>query len=69
MERFYGNLWQKKMGKLEAMREAQLWLLREGSSKPTLLRGSLERLPEQRPERGRLPPFYWAAFVMSGDWR
>jgi CHAT domain-containing protein len=27
MERFYANLWRKKMGRLEALREAQLWLL------------------------------------------
>ena len=29
MERFYDNLWTKEMGKLEALREAQLWMLRE----------------------------------------
>ncbi len=28
MERFYENLWLKKMGKLEALRQAQLWMLR-----------------------------------------
>ncbi len=27
MERFYENLWLKKMGKLEALRKAQLWML------------------------------------------
>ena len=27
MERFYRNLWEKKMSKLEALREAQLWML------------------------------------------
>jgi CHAT domain-containing protein len=27
MERFYDNLWHKKMGRLEALREAQLWFL------------------------------------------
>ena len=27
MERFYENLWLKKMGKLEALRQAQLWML------------------------------------------
>jgi CHAT domain-containing protein len=30
MERFYSNMWDKRMGKLEALREAQLWMLREG---------------------------------------
>ena len=61
MERFYENLWRKKLGKLEALREAQLWLLREGGSR------GLDLLPEV--QGGRLPPFYWAAFVLSGDWR
>ena len=28
MERFYQNLWQERMGKLAALREAQLWMLR-----------------------------------------
>jgi CHAT domain-containing protein/Tfp pilus assembly protein PilF len=31
MERFYANLWQKKMGRLEALREAQLWLLNKNA--------------------------------------
>jgi CHAT domain-containing protein len=31
MERFYANLWSdKKMSKVEALRQAQLWMLREG---------------------------------------
>ena len=30
MERFYENLWQKKKMRLEALREAQLWMLRGG---------------------------------------
>jgi CHAT domain-containing protein len=69
MERFYDNLWRKKLGKLEALRQAQLWLLREGRRDPGLRRGTLERLPEKGADKGRLPPHYWAAFVLSGDWR
>ncbi|HTU22088.1 MAG TPA: CHAT domain-containing protein, partial [Gemmataceae bacterium] len=70
MERFYDNLWRKKMGRLAALREAQLWLLREGQRQPQLRRG----LDLVRDEPGdvaarRLPPYYWAAFVLSGDWR
>ena len=30
MERFYDNLWQKEMSRLESLREAQLWMLKEG---------------------------------------
>jgi CHAT domain-containing protein len=68
MSRFHRNLWEKHLGKGEALREAQLWLLQEGGKHPELLRGGLE--PPERPAReGPVPPFYWAAFVLSGDWR
>jgi CHAT domain-containing protein len=72
MTRFYENLWQKKMPKLEALREAQLWMLRELPKQPELMRSirGLELVENQNPDReGRLPPYYWAAFVLSGDWR
>ena len=75
MRRFYGNLWDKKMGKLAALREAQIWMMREGVKKPELWRGinlaAPQKLPSNNPtdaDRG-LPPYYWAAFVLSGDWR
>jgi CHAT domain-containing protein/tetratricopeptide (TPR) repeat protein len=64
MERFYDNLWAKKLSRLEALREAQLWMLREGRKS---LRGLDLETPE--PTDSRLPPRYWAAFVLSGDWR
>jgi CHAT domain-containing protein len=58
------------MTKLEALREAQLWMLREVPNQPDLLRG-LAPLPanERDDDANRLPPYYWAAFVLSGDWR
>ncbi|HEY5314368.1 MAG TPA: CHAT domain-containing tetratricopeptide repeat protein [Pirellulales bacterium] len=67
MERFYKNLWQQKpdqprMTKLEALREAQLWMLREGGNRGLALE-------VQQPAAGPLPPYFWAAFVLSGDWR
>jgi CHAT domain-containing protein len=62
MERFYRNLWQKKMGKLDALREAQGWLLTE-APKPGLVLLEGDRKPV------RTPPYFWAAFVLSGDWR
>jgi CHAT domain-containing protein len=70
MGRFYQNLWSnqgKSNGKLEALREAQLWLMRAGAEELGRMRGGLER-PDPEP-RGPLPPSYWAAFVLSGDWR
>ena len=44
-----------------------LWLLREGAAELGRMRGGLER-PNPEPG-GTLPPSYWAAFVLSGDWR
>jgi CHAT domain-containing protein len=73
MVRFYENLWQKNMPKLVALREAQLWMLREVPKDPTLAaeasRGlALENEPAAAAGQG-LSPRYWAAFVLSGDWR
>ena len=63
MQRFYDNLWDKRMSKVEALREAQLWMLREGGT-----RGLVE-VPAAADTKKRLPPFFWAAFTLSGDWR
>jgi len=63
VERFYHNLWEKKMPRLEALREAQIWLLHH----PGQLRG-LDLIDKTQPPK-QSPPFYWAAFVLSGDWR
>ena len=62
MERFYDNYWKKNMGTLESLREAQLWLLQEGPKR------GIVRADEMEGDR-RSPPYYWAAFVLSGDWR
>lgn len=73
MTRFYENLWRKNMSKLEAMRQAQLWMLREASKDPETLRGLVRGVEffEERPPRPheKLPPYFWSAFVVSGDWR
>ncbi len=53
MVRFYENLLRNKMGKLEALRDAQLWMLREN----------------RRTHNGDGRPHTWGAFVLSGDWR
>jgi CHAT domain-containing protein len=61
---FYENLWTKKMSKIEALRQAQLNMLRNGAN-----RGE-KFLPDHPPDKNhRMPPYYWAAFVLSGDWR
>lgn len=70
MKRLYSNLWTRHMGKLESLREAQLWLLRQGV-RDAGIGGRGPLIPENpRPARdARLSPSYWAAFVLSGDWR
>jgi CHAT domain-containing protein len=71
--RFYENVWRKKMPKLEALRQAQLWMLREGRSAPGGKDRGLKRIGKDpatdQPVTDRVPPYYWAAFVLSGDWR
>src|SRR5581483_9358176 len=68
MSRFYDNLWTKRLGKLEALRQAQLSMLRDelrgpGSTQP------LDPAKKATAQRAGLPPFYWAGFVLSGNWR
>ena len=78
MERFYRNLWEKKMSRLDSLREAQLWMLNNPESiEGTIERGTLVRLKMPlkgtSPKRGkpttRTDPRFWAAFTLSGDWR
>jgi CHAT domain-containing protein len=77
MVRFYENLWKKKMGKLTALREAQIWMLREGAEQPGMrrelaARGLVEAGTGDRGQgtgNNRVPPYYWGAWVLSGDWR
>jgi CHAT domain-containing protein len=80
MVEFYKNLWQKKLGKLESLRQAQLTMIGQYDPKAGQLRGpggaksadsgKLATAPEIKGKaQGPLPPFYWAAFVLSGDWR
>jgi len=86
MERFYSHLWPKggkdPLGKLEALRQAQLDVLNH----PEWVRHRRDELRKQLGPRGwklrkpkplppgekpppRSPPADWAGFVLSGDWR
>jgi CHAT domain-containing protein len=67
MTEFYRNLWEKKLNKLEALRQAQLAMLKRYSPGERRLRGA-EMVDEGQPPAGN-SPYYWAAFVLSGDWR
>ena len=83
MSEFYRNLWERKLGKLESLRQAQISMLHNYDAKTGTFRGTVGPLkpalpaPSGKPKSaltnqsgdGRTPPFYWAAFVLSGDWR
>jgi CHAT domain-containing protein len=80
MQEFYRNLWDEKLPKLEALRRAQLTLIRHYDPKTGRLRaggkissGDPETLKRTQqglhPRYRSLPPHYWAGFVLSGDWR
>jgi CHAT domain-containing protein len=61
---FYDNLWGKKMSRVEALRAAQLTMLREGGK-----RGFVRLDVPKAADSQRAPPYYWAPFILSGDWR
>ena len=60
MARFYENLWRKGLPPRAALRAAQLEMLREGYKR------GLVPIDEPR-KTERVPPYYWAAFVLSTD--
>jgi CHAT domain-containing protein len=76
MEEFYTNLWRERLPKLEALRRAQIAVMKHYDTQRQLLEREMIRPPADAvdadpdctPQR-RLPPFYWAAFTLSGDWR
>jgi CHAT domain-containing protein len=60
MARFYENLWRKGLPPRAALRAAQLEMLREGYKRGLV--------PIEEPRKTeRVPPYYWAAFVLSTD--
>ena len=62
MREFYRRVWaEKPISRAEALRQAQLWMLEHWKG-----RGGVER-PDSA--QGPPPPYVWAAFVLSGDWR
>lgn len=68
MERFYENLWIRRLPRVEALRDAQLQMLTEGGARgpdkvaQPLVAGGARENP-------RKPPHFWAGFILSGDWR
>ncbi len=62
MQKFYEHLWNGE-SKLEALRAAQIWALRNPAE------ASRGASIESSGPSNRLPPYYWAAFVLTGEWR
>ncbi|HBN76250.1 MAG TPA: hypothetical protein DD473_10620 [Planctomycetaceae bacterium] len=60
MVEFYKNLWERKLGRLESLRQAQI----------AMLRGKLHQVASRNDEikTNSIPPRFWAAFVLSGEW-
>jgi CHAT domain-containing protein/tetratricopeptide (TPR) repeat protein len=81
MVEFYRNLWERKLSKVEALRQAQLTMrARYDPSRRRLERGrEVDRPGRPQPAEPpgvttptpsrQLAPYYWAAFTLSGDWR
>lgn len=78
MRLFYENLWERKLSKLDALREAQLTMLNRYDAETGQLRGSFTgrkqtinpNKPAPKADTSEpLSPRYWAAFQLSGDWR
>lgn len=66
MTLFYENLWRKKLGAAEALRQAQLALLRDPTGASADGRG-FEVAEEESGRGGRTDPRLWAAWTLSGD--
>ena len=72
MVEFYRNLWERKMGNLEALRQAQIKMIKDYDPTSGELRGlgsKSVKIKFDGEKPSRLPPYYWAAFQLSGDWR
>lgn len=70
MSRFYRNYWEKDQSKIDALRNAQLEVLRN----PSLTRGKPVKtdtpvVDAAENKQQRTNPRHWAAFQLSGDWR
>jgi CHAT domain-containing protein len=70
MGEFYRVAWDTEniVSRAEALRQAQLSLLKAGKRRGIKPK-AVPLNPGEKIEEARLPPVYWAAFVLSGDWR
>jgi CHAT domain-containing protein len=73
MREFYKRLWDSKpMARAKALQEAQLWMLKmpEQDLWREIAKWKGDRgSTDPKDDGGPLPPFFWAAFTLAGDWR
>lgn len=76
MKQFYTNLWIKRESKIDALRNAQIYILNNPMLNDgiSFTRGKTKRIGplSSDPKGRRLPrtdPYFWAAWTLSGDWR
>jgi CHAT domain-containing protein/WD40 repeat protein len=72
MTEFYRNLWIRKLDKLDSLRNAQITMLDSYDTKnQSLTNRGLQIRPNGNSEASvsKLPPFFWAAFGLSGNWK
>jgi CHAT domain-containing protein len=66
MREFYKRVWGKgQVSKAEALRQAQVLMIERWD----LPRADFRGPTEPRDAGGPVPPYFWAAFTLSGDWR
>lgn len=64
MTQFYAKFFDAGPGTLECLRKAQLFILDDA-----IVRGMILKDEGAAQGKGRTPPYYWAAFILAGDWR
>jgi CHAT domain-containing protein len=69
MRLMYQRLWREDLSLAEAVRQAQLALMRDPVMSGRLSRGLAVEDGPDAPRTDRLPPLYWAGFALAGEWR
>ena len=63
MSRFYENFWIEELDTIECLRQAQLEMLNDSKERAARLGRTQSTV-----KKPRTAPYYWAAFVLSGNW-